>query len=230
MAVGRDQSRLDQVEQEIRAAGGEAAAAKADLLDPAAPDLVVQTAVDKFGSLDLLLNSAGIFETAPLAEVDGAHVYRNEHALPRAWVIPPPAADAAQADAGGDWAGQLAALADQSAQAIAGGEYRARVTHYAADRIEVEARSPGIAMLVLSEIWYPGWRATVDGEEQSVEQVAGILRGVRLKGGEQQVVFVYDPVSVRWGRRLSLAAVTTMIGWGGFRLWRLRQTQSAERK
>jgi len=85
-----------------------------------------------------------------IVELNGTHVYRNQHALPRAWVIHSPSS------ADSDWAGQLAALADQSAQTVATGEYPARVTHYEPDRIEVEAQSPENGVLVLSEIWYPG--------------------------------------------------------------------------
>jgi hypothetical protein len=47
----------------------------------------------------------------------------------------------------------------------------------------------------------------VDGEAQTVEQVADMLRGVRIAPGHHQVVLVYDPASVRWGGWLSL------VGW-----------------
>jgi len=153
-----------------------------------------------------------------VAEANGTHVYRNQHVLPRTWVIHPPV------PAGTDWAGQLAALADQSAQTIASGEYPARVTHYEPDRIEVEAQSPENGVLVLSEIWYPGWRAIVDGEERPVQPVAGVLRGVSLTEGTHRVVLVYDPVSVRWGVRVSLIGLAAMIGWVGFEVWRRKRS------
>lgn len=138
-----------------------------------------------------------------VSELEGAYVYRNRYALPRAWVVELPV------DGGGDWVERLLALADQSARALVTGEYVASLTGYEPDRIEVEAQSPGDSLLVFSEIWYPGWRAVVDGADQPVERVAGILRGVRLTSGRHQVVMAYDPASVRWGRWLSLA------GWMG---------------
>jgi len=161
-------------------------------------------------------------------EVDGTFVYRNEHVLPRAWVIHPPLADATLVDFGGDWARQLAAIADQAAQSTAARDQMAKVTHYEPDRIQVEARLPEPGLLVLSEIWYPGWRAIVDGEARPVEPVAHILRGVHLAEGAHQVVFVYDPGSVRWGVRLSLAAIAGIIGWGGFTLWRWKRPRPAK--
>jgi hypothetical protein len=135
-----------------------------------------------------------------VAQIDGIHVYRNQHALPRAWVIP------AFPHAGGGWATQLVGLADQSARAIAAGDFTARVTRYDPGRIEVEAQLPDDGALVLSEIWYPGWRAMVDGEARPIEPVAEILRGVPLPQGNHHVVMTYDPASVRWGGRISLAA------------------------
>ncbi len=139
----------------------------------------------------------------PTAELDGARVYRNEQALPRVWVVYP------VTDVRGGGPQSWVALAEQSARAVGAGEYTARVTHYEPDRIEVEARSPGMGMLVLSEIWYPGWWAVVDGQAQPVEQVAGILRGVRLTPGTHYIVVRYNPSSVRWGVR------TSLLGWVG---------------
>jgi len=143
-----------------------------------------------------------------VTRLDGTYVYRNQHALPRAWVIPSPT----QAD--GDWAGQLSALADQGAQVIATGDSLVRVAHHEPDRIEVEAQTSEEGMLVFSEIWYPGWQATVDGEEQTVEPVADILRGVQVPPGTHHIVLLYDPASVRWGGRLALAGWVAITAGG----------------
>jgi hypothetical protein len=151
-----------------------------------------------------------------MTELDGAHVYRNEHALPRAWIIP-----SAPQTGSSDWSTQLVALADRSAQSVNDGDFVSQVSHYEPDRIEVEASLPGVGLLVVSEIWYPGWRATVDGQDQPVERVADILRGVHVPQGTHHIVVMYDPASVRWGGRLSLVAwlivVIGNIAWFFFR-------------
>ncbi|MEJ2557740.1 MAG: YfhO family protein [Anaerolineae bacterium] len=161
---------------------------------------------------------------SPVTELDGTFVYRNEHFLPRAWFIEPPPAEIAQADINAAWVKQLAALADLAAQSVVAKEYSATVTHYTPDRIEVEAqlRKPGL--LVLSEIWYPGWQVVVDGQVQPLEQVAGILRGVSLDKGTHRAVFVYNPASARWGAWLSLAGWIGIIVGAGIVLWRRRFT------
>jgi hypothetical protein len=175
----------------------------------------------------------------PVAEVEGTFVYRNKYALPRAWVVHPPLADAVRSDAShtpfgalrrdadlsDDWSEQLTALTDLATQTTVTGDYVATVTRYEPNRFEIEARLPKPGLLVVSEIWYPGWQVLVDGELQPVEQVAHILRGVYLNAGTHRVAFEYAPASVRWGMRLSLVGIVTLMGWGGFWLWRRRQTQ-----
>jgi hypothetical protein len=143
-----------------------------------------------------------------VARMDGIHIYRNQYALPRAWVVP------SLPNPGGSWATQLVTLADQSARAIAIGDSVVRVTRYEPDRIVVEAQLSDDGVLVLGEIWYPGWRAMVDGERQPVEPVAEFLRGVPLTPGDHRVVLIYDPASVRWGGRISLAGWLA-LGLGG---------------
>ncbi|MDE3127930.1 MAG: SDR family oxidoreductase [Gemmatimonadota bacterium] len=53
----------------IRAAGGEAEAFAADLADGAAPPRLVDAVVERFGGLDVLVNSAAIMERTPFGEV-----------------------------------------------------------------------------------------------------------------------------------------------------------------
>jgi hypothetical protein len=146
----------------------------------------------------------------PMATISGTFVYRNDYALPRAWIASPVWAPT-WTEAGGDWPGQLAALADLGARSVAEGKSAAAVTRYAPDRIEVEASLPEPGLLVLAEIWYPGWQVTVDGQARPVERVADILRGVSLDAGTHQVVFAYSPASVRWGTALSLTGWAAVL-------------------
>jgi hypothetical protein len=67
----------------------------------------------------------------------------------------------------------------------------------------------------------------VDGDEQPILPVAGILRGVSLTEGTHQIELIYDPASVRWGKRLSLAGIVSIIGGGGFSLWRRKRRKLA---
>ena len=52
--------------------------------------------------------------------------------------------------------------------------------------LEVDAQSRGL--LVLSENYYPGWRATVDGQTAPIYRVDSALRGVIVPRGHSRVV------------------------------------------
>ena len=84
-------------------------------------------------------------------------------------------------------------------------------------RLRVTARQPG--RLVLADTWYPGWIATVDGEEVPIERVAPDHRAVALDAGIHEVVFAYRP----WWRPLAWCS----LGWFvvlGVAVWRRRTT------
>ena len=73
------------------------------------------------------------------------------------------------------------------------------------NRITVHASGPGT--LVLSEIAYPGWQVTVDGERGQVETIDGLLRGVPLSVGQHEVVFTFRPTTVYVGLVISLLGI-----------------------
>ena len=67
--------------------------------------------------------------------------------------------------------------------------------------LSVNAVTPGL--LVVSEVNYPGWIATVNGIEAPIIEVDGVLRGVALPAGSARIEFVYRPMSLIVGGMLS---------------------------
>lgn len=67
--LGRDAERLDRVRGEIEADGGSAVGIQADLTAPGAAAAAVDTAVEAFGEIDVLVNAAGIDAGGPLPEL-----------------------------------------------------------------------------------------------------------------------------------------------------------------
>jgi hypothetical protein len=150
-----------------------------------------------------------------------ARIYANPHALPRAWVV------GAERVVPGDDA-QLAAVADPAFDArrtaitakplgVSGGGGAARITRYEPDRVELTASGPGLA--VLSDVHFPGWRATADGRDVPIERVDYLLRGVKLGPGEHRIVMTYAPSSWRIGWIVSLLTALVLLGavWKGAR-------------
>jgi NAD(P)-dependent dehydrogenase (short-subunit alcohol dehydrogenase family) len=66
--VGRDAPRLARCAEEVEQAGGACEIAAVDLTADGAAEQIVAAAVDRFGSLDVLVHSAGLFEPVPLRE------------------------------------------------------------------------------------------------------------------------------------------------------------------
>ncbi len=67
------------------------------------------------------------------------------------------------------------------------------------------------ALLAEGDPWFTGWRAWVDGRRMPVEQVDGIVRGVRLPAGSHRVEFRYRPGSVYWGAALTALGLAAAI-------------------
>ncbi len=66
------------------------------------------------------------------------------------------------------------------------------------DKVTIELITTGENMLVLTDYYYDGWKAYVDGEEVEIEKVNYLFRGIYLEDeGEHTVEFVYAPQTLR---------------------------------
>ena len=89
---------------------------------------------------------------------------------------------------------------------------RARLARYDDEAATVVAQARAPALLVLTDVHFPGWKATVDGEPAEIEQVDYLLRGVQLPAGAHRVEFRYEPASWRIGWIVSLLALVVLVG------------------
>jgi uncharacterized membrane protein YfhO len=96
----------------------------------------------------------------------------------------------------------------------------ARIATYTPNRIVVEADVPKPGLLVLSEVWYPGWRALDNGDEVPIEQVEGVLRGVYLGTGWHRIEFRYGPRTVWAGLAVSGCTALGVLAVAAGSLWR----------
>jgi uncharacterized membrane protein YfhO len=76
---------------------------------------------------------------------------------------------------------------------------------------EFRVHSTGRGILVVSEVFYPGWTAVVNAQNVSIYRVDGVLRGVSVPNGESSVRFEYRPRSVRFGFALTLTAIVATV-------------------
>lgn len=100
--------------------------------------------------------------------------------------------------------------APQTALPPAGAARPALVARLAEDRPErvvAEMTSDSAGLLVLADLFYPGWKAEVDGHSAEIFRADGVFRAVALPPGPHRVVFLYQPLSVFIGAALSAAAL-----------------------
>ena len=175
---------------------------------------------------DVALDSPGL--SLRYHGVDG-RIYRNEGALPRAFVATEARClDTAEVlklirartvdfrrevlltDCLGATPGD-----DRSPRRDAPSPGTARIERHGADRVMISVESDRGGYLVLTDAWFPGWTASVDGRETRVERADHAFRAVKLGPGRHDIEFRYAPTSVRLGLALSaLAAVVTgALAW-----------------
>jgi hypothetical protein len=75
------------------------------------------------------------------------------------------------------------------------------------DCVSVEVSMVDSGYLVLNDTYYPGWRATVDGERAPILTANHAFRAVYLEPGYHDVVFMYMPLSFRIGAGISAGAL-----------------------
>jgi uncharacterized membrane protein YfhO len=76
---------------------------------------------------------------------------------------------------------------------------------YSPNQVKIEVALDQDGYLVLSDTYYPGWRAYVDGEEKEILRANYAFRAVPLESGRHTVLFKYDPLSFKVGLAISLA-------------------------
>jgi hypothetical protein len=78
-------------------------------------------------------------------------------------------------------------------------------------RVVVDMTSDSAGLLVLADLYYPGWSAEVDGRPAPILRADGLFRAVALPPDSHRVVFRYRPLSVLAGAGLSAAAAIAML-------------------
>ena len=123
----------------------------------------------------IFLKPAAAADPNPVYADANWKVYANPSAYPRAWVEP-----------------------------TSRGMTPPLVEEHSARHIAVKVTAATGGTLVLSELFYPGWEARVNGSPQRIDEVHGGLRGIPIPAGESLVTVDYEPQSVMLGGILTI--------------------------
>ena len=100
---------------------------------------------------------------------------------------------------------------------------------YEPNRLTYDVNSGKGGILVFSEIYYPGWTATVDGEPAELGRVDYLLRAMQVKPGRHEVVLSFFPKSVNTTETIayiSYVILLLVVAGAVFMEYRRRQKQS----
>lgn len=101
------------------------------------------------------------------------------------------------------------------------------------NRVEVELSVSSPAMLVVTEVYFPGWSARVNGVEADLHRVNYVHRGVWLEEGDHRVEFEFRPRAWVIGARVSLltwsALIVVSLAWLARRAFGRRVRNEADR-
>ncbi len=142
---------------------------------------------------------AFVVQGARLAPPGGSlEIMQTQHFAPRTEVIL--AADTQPANLN-------AAMLPLEPHAPAVPDSSAQITRYSSLEVDVNEASSSSGFLVLTDAFYPGWHAFVDGRRWPILRGDVMFRVVELPPGEHSVVFRFEPTSVRIGVAISVAAL-----------------------
>jgi hypothetical protein len=85
------------------------------------------------------------------------------------------------------------------------------ITSSGVNEIKLRATTPLASVLILSQTYYPGWKAEVDGKRTDVFPVNLALTGVQVPAGLHEIRFDFLPLTFEIGAALALVSVLTLV-------------------
>ncbi len=87
----------------------------------------------------------------------------------------------------------------------------AKITSYEPNHLVYDVKSGKGGVIVFSEVYYPGWTATVDGEPAELGRVNYILRALNVKPGAHKIELSFSPKSVSTTETIAYIAFAILV-------------------
>jgi hypothetical protein len=104
------------------------------------------------------------------------------------------------------------AVPSQSAGGTSVSTGSAVITSYGLNTVTISTSSPSDGFAVLSDTYYPGWTAEVDGKTAEIYRADFTIRAVPVPKGTHTVIFMYKPVTFNIGVLLTLMGILLTVG------------------
>ena len=148
----------------------------------------------------------------------GFKIWHTADTFPRAWIVHQTVTapnDSAAIDMVHDAKLDLRKTAvmvkAQPTLAPCGGDDRVTGYYENPSQVWVNVEMACQGMVIVSDNWYPGWRAEVDGRPVGIWKVNTVIRGVVVDAGKHTVAMRYRPLSVYFGFALTLLGLAAAV-------------------
>lgn len=85
------------------------------------------------------------------------------------------------------------------------------IDDYQANSVKLTSVSDSDALLILTDNYYPGWHAYVDGKKTPIYRANYTFRAIPISQGKHSVIFRYEPESVKLGKLISIISLIILI-------------------
>ena len=86
-----------------------------------------------------------------------------------------------------------------------------KLDKYEPNNLQYTVNSKNGGVVVFSEIYYPGWTATIDGQPAELGRVNYILRALNVKAGKHTVVLDFHPTSISTTETIAYIAIVILL-------------------
>lgn len=97
-------------------------------------------------------------------------------------------------------------LSDQSCGTV-------EVSSYTPNKVVLAVSSTCAATIRSSEVWYPGWTATIDGKRTSIDKENGVFRTLFISPGKHVIVYEFRPTIFLFGGIISVLTGIFLLRW-----------------
>jgi hypothetical protein len=126
------------------------------------------------------------------------------------------------------------AIADEKFRDVLGNSQKqdstsiVKITSYEPNELHYDVETAQGGVIVFSEIYYPGWKATVDGEEVELGRVNYVLRALPVKAGKHEVVLSFFPTSVDTTETIAYVGYIVLLLFIGFAVYCSRKKKDVK--
>lgn len=102
-------------------------------------------------------------------------------------------------------------------------EGTAKITDYGINKFDVEVETPENGLLYLSEVYYPAWKAYVDGKQTEIYRTDYCMRSVFVEKGKHKVTLAYESDTFETGKKISIISGVIFLAGIGFSVIQYRK-------